>query len=76
MDPKPSPADEPLGPFQLVLLALSLLVLGALVAETFLALPPEIARILQVVDTLVCGVFLVDFVVRFRAAPSKAQFMK
>jgi voltage-gated potassium channel len=76
MDSKPSPAPEQLGLFQLVLLALSLLVLGALAAETLLTLPPEISRLLRVVDTIVCGVFLVDFAVRFRAAPSKLQFMR
>ena len=76
MDSKPTPAGEQLGPFQLVLLALSVLVLAALAADTFLSLPPEISRVLHLVDTLVCGVFFIDFVIRFRAAPSKSAFMK
>lgn len=76
MDAKPNFSTEHLGPFQLVLLALSLFVLAGLAADTFLQLPPEIARVLHVVDTAVCGVFFVDFVIRFRAAPSKAAFMK
>ncbi|MCX6954392.1 MAG: potassium channel family protein [Verrucomicrobia bacterium] len=76
MDLKRPPSAEHLGPFQLVLLVLSLLVLVGLAADTFLALPPEIARVLHVVDTVVCGIFFVDFVIRFRAAPSKAQFMR
>jgi len=76
MDSKPTPAGEQLGPFQLVLLALSVLVLVALAADTFLSLPPEVSRVLHLADTLVCGVFFIDFIVRFRAAPSKAAFMK
>lgn len=76
MDPSPHSAPEKIGPFQLVLLVLSLVVLGALVADTFLHLPPEVSRILHVVDAAVCVVFLADFALRFRAAPSKLAFMK
>lgn len=76
MEVKPAPADEAVGPFQLVILVLSLVVLGALVADTFFHLSPEIARILQFVDAIVCVVFLIDFVVRFRRAKSKLAFMK
>jgi voltage-gated potassium channel len=32
--------------------------------------------VLRWIDTLVCGFFLVDFIVRFRRAESKLQFMK
>ena len=76
MEAKPAPADETIGPFQLVILVLSLVVLGALVADTFFHLPPEISRILQLVDTLVCVVFLFDFAFRFYRAKSKRAFMK
>jgi voltage-gated potassium channel len=72
----PSTTTEKIGAFQLVLLALSVLVLTGLAAATFLTLPPEISRVLHVVDTTVCGFFFLDFVIRFRAAPSKAAFMK
>ncbi len=77
MDPASRPAaEEHLGPFQLVLLALSFFVLAALAADTLLALPTEISRIFHYVDTAVCAVFFIDFVIRFRAAPSKTAFMK
>ncbi len=69
-------APEKIGPFQFIILVLSLFVLAALAAETFFTLPPPITRILRAVDTLACGVFLIDFVVRFRAAPSKRAFMR
>ena len=67
---------EKIGVFQLVLLVLSLVVLGALVADTFFHVSPEISRILQAVDTIVCVIFLADFVIRFAQAPAKGAFMK
>jgi voltage-gated potassium channel len=70
------PTPESVGPFQFIILVLSLLTLGAIAAETFLTLPHEVARILQGVDNLACALFFIDFVIRFRAAESKLQFMK
>lgn len=76
MDAKSAPAGEHVGPFQMVILVLSIVVLGALVADTVWTPPAEVSRVLQFVDFGVCIVFLVDFVVRFRAAKSKLAFMK
>jgi voltage-gated potassium channel len=77
MDAKPPlSGTEKVGVFQLVLLVLSLVVLGALVADTFFHVSPEISRILQTVDTIVCIFFLADFVIRFSQARSKWTFMK
>jgi voltage-gated potassium channel len=67
---------EVIGVFQLVILVLSLVVLGGLMANTVFPLPPEIARVLKVVDTVVCVVFLIDFIARFRRARSKLEFLK
>jgi len=67
---------EELGVFQIVILVLSFIVLGALVADTAFQLPPEISGVLKKIDTLVCLVFLFDFVVRYREAPSRRAFMK
>lgn len=72
---KPASLNE-LGPFQLIILTLSLFVLGLMAAELTLDLPPETSRVLRWIDNLVCGLFLIDFVIRFRRAESKLQFMK
>src|SRR5688572_21388918 len=72
---KPTPLHE-LDPFQLVILTLSLFVLGLLAVELLFDLPPETVRVLGWIDNLVCGLFLVDFIVRFRRAESKLRFMK
>lgn len=72
---KPTPLHE-LGPLQLVILVLSLFVLGILAIELLIELPPETVRVLGWVDNVVCAVFFVDFVIRFRRAESKLHFMK
>lgn len=71
-----SNGHEELGVFQIVILILSVLVLGALAADTAFKLPAEISGTLRIIDTLICIVFLADFAVRFRRAESKAAFMK
>ena len=72
----PGPAQEEAGPFQFAVLVLSLLALTAVAADLFLYLPHEVVRILDAVDLIACAVFFLDFVIRFRAAPSKAAFMQ
>lgn len=70
------PAQEQVGAFQLIVLVLSAVTLGAIAADTFITLPHEVSKIIQGVDLLACAVLFGDFVVRFRAAPSKGDFMK
>jgi voltage-gated potassium channel len=67
---------EQVGLFQLVVLILSVVVLGALFADTAFKLPTQISNVLQTVDTLVCVLLLSDFGVRFYRAKSKLAFMK
>jgi voltage-gated potassium channel len=68
-------ADK-LGPFQFVILILSFVLLAGIAAEWLLDLPPEVSRLIFFIDTAVCLVFILDFVIRFRAAPAKLHFMK
>jgi voltage-gated potassium channel len=72
---KSTPPHE-LGPFQLIVLTLSLFVLGLLAAELIFELPAETVRMLHWIDNVVCGLFFIDFVICFRRAESKLQFMK
>lgn len=71
-----SSSPEQVGPFQFVILVLSLALLAGLAAELLFAVPPEVVRLIRFVDTAVCFVFLVDFVQQFRRAPHKGRFMK
>ena len=72
---KPAHLHE-LGPFQLIILTLSLFVLGLLAVDLLFDLPAETVRVLRWIDNVVCGLFFIDFAVRFRRAESKLQFMK
>lgn len=76
MPESPSNNEARVGPYQIVVLVLSLAVLSALAADTILELPAEVRRVIQVADTVVCAIFLTDFMVRFRRAESKWAFMK
>lgn len=70
-----SPQAE-IGPFQVVVLVLSVFVLIVLGVELVVPFDPEIDRLIGFIDTAICGVLLVDFGLRFRRAESKLAFMK
>ena len=69
-------AHGELGLFQILVLVLSVFVLGALAAQTFFTLSPEVNILLDRIDTLVCFVFIADFFYRLYKAESKAEFMR
>lgn len=62
--------------FQLLMLALSVYVLGALFIDTAFQLPPEIASVLQTLDTTICFVFLADFFHRLYWAENRLTFLR
>ena len=68
--------SENIGLFQIVVLILSVIILGALGAESVFKFPVAVSNILQVLDTLVCVLLLIDFGIRFHRAPSKLSFLK
>lgn len=67
---------ESLGFLNLLILLLSFYVLIALLVDTIFKLPPEISKLLNYIDNIICAVFLFDFFVRFKKAESKLAFMK
>ena len=68
--------DDRISFFQLALLILSVVLLGMLALDTFGSLPKELSHLIQIVDTLVCGVFWVDFGIRLYRAQDKLGFLK
>jgi voltage-gated potassium channel len=62
--------------FQIVVLILSVLLLGALLLDSTAVLPKETGRLVDFLDTTVCALFFIDFCIRFRRAESKLHFMK
>lgn len=79
MSNHPFKDDEPDHPFSwldVTVIVLSGYVLIALLFEATFRISEETRRLIFLVDDLICIVFLYDFVVRFRRAPSKLEFMK
>ena len=72
---QPEPKKK-LGFLQIVVIVLSIYVLLALLVDTFFKLPPEVSRILNIVDDAICFVFLFEFCVRFYRAENKLKFMQ
>lgn len=61
---------------EVLVLALSVYVLGALLVQTFVKLPDAHLDLLRMIDGLVCLVFLFDFIWRFFHAENKWRFMR
>jgi voltage-gated potassium channel len=62
--------------WQLVMLVLCVYVLAALFVSVAVQLPVEIQHLLDVIDAIVCFVFLADFFVHLWMAPSKWGYLK
>lgn len=62
--------------YQLSLLAISIYILTALVAEVFFVTDPEIRRVLQFIDFSVCLIFLGDFFYNLYAAKNRLAYLK
>lgn len=75
MDSKNRP-EEQLSYLNVIVIVLSIYILGALIIDTLFQLPAETSRILDIIDDLICIIFLIEFFVRFYKAESKLQFMK
>ncbi len=61
---------------QIAILIFTLIVLGALTADTIGHLPRQVSTLIHWMDTAACVVFFTDFCVRFSRAKSKSTFMK
>ncbi|MGH2664859.1 potassium channel family protein [Flavobacterium sp.] len=68
--------EEKLTYFNILILVLSIYILSSFLVDTFCVLPKETSRLLTFIDNAVCFVFLIDFIIRFRKAESKLEFMR
>jgi len=69
-------SENKLDYFNLIIIALTIYVLLALLVDTFFKLPAEISNLLSIIDYGICGVFLLEFVIRFYKSENKLHFMK
>src|SRR6267378_344486 len=74
MNKPPNKSEKHLTGFQLLMLALSVYVLGALLVDTVFKLSPEVASLLQTSDTIICFIFLGDFFYRLYHAENRIKF--
>lgn len=63
-------------PYEMWLIALSVVMLIILVGDAIIHWAPRTERVLLWVENLICCVFIYDFIQRFKKASSKWQFMK
>src|SRR5262245_48417878 len=73
---EPQRAVEQVTAFQICLLLLSLVAVAALLIDAVTPLPREVSKTVQIGDTVVCTLLFIDFLIRFRKAPSKLEFMR
>lgn len=62
--------------WQIVMLFFCIYVLGAVFVETIFTLPPQVSLVLARIDTIVCIIFIVDFVFNLVTARSKREYLK
>ena len=62
-----------MSPWDLFMLGISLLVLVSLALEMLLPMEAETLRLLNRIDTVMCGFFLVDFGVRLVRAKDRLE---
>jgi voltage-gated potassium channel len=67
-------SSDKVGPYQFFMLVLCLMVLLALGVDVLFDLDPEVAAILSVSDTAVCGIFLFDFLKSLWSAEKKGRY--
>ena len=76
MQAAPLVAREKPSVFQLLLLILSLVVIGALITDAVAPIGKEVSLIIQLLDITACILFFIDFCIRFARAENKLAFMK
>ena len=63
------------GPYQLFVLVLCVWAILVIGADALFALDPEIQTILLYADTVVCGIFFIDFLYSLYRAPNRRAYM-
>ncbi len=74
MDASKTQANSPSGPYLLFMLALSVLTLALLAVDALVKLDAETSALIGLLDNAVCVLFLMDFLVTFWQAESKAGY--
>lgn len=77
METKPlKDQQQQIGLLNLIVFVLSVYVLGALLVDTVVSLPPETSLLLTYIDHAICMFFFAEFCLRFYQAENKWRFMR
>jgi voltage-gated potassium channel len=68
--------DKHLGFLNLMVLALTIFVLGAIAVDTIFEIPNEVSTLLDYFDFAICIIFFIEFLYRFWRAENKWRFMR
>lgn len=68
--------NKTIGAFDIIIIFLSVYVLIELMVDSFVKLPPEISKELEIIDTGICVIFFIDFISEFYHAKNKLKFMR
>ena len=75
-DKKTRLAENEIRPYELFMLLLCAYSIFALAVETFLHLHPNDITLLDIIDNLICGIFLIDFCICLANAKNKWDYLK
>lgn len=64
------------GYFNVAIIILSIYVLVVLFLDTFVQFPDRTSKLISRIDWFICGIFFIDWIVRFMDAESKLKFMR
>lgn len=62
--------------FEIIIFILSLYVLCVMTLELFMPMSEEMKELLWMIDTSICVIFIIDFLINFIKAPQKLHFLK
>ena len=75
-NPPEDPRHEQLTSFQLALFLLSVGLLVLLLVDTLAPLDEEVSSVLQGTDAVICGLFLMDWILRLVRSPDWCRFLR
>ena len=68
--------EEVIDGIDIIMLVLSLYLMGTLIVETFLGLPPAMISTLETIDDVICGIFFLEFCYQLWYTKNKKEYMK
>ena len=62
--------------FEIIIFVLSIYVIIVMAVQMIVPMSSDMNELLWMIDTVVCGIFIIDFIINFAKAPSKIHYMK